>query len=224
MANKFNVYLISNLSLPEDSNDSENDTGTAFDKEGDKRCHIFNYSTPGLPDAKDVPNTSLDSSKQESQFLKKQRMSRHSELHKQNDACERMTPTRLPKCTRQSFKSTPKSSTLSKKYRSPSTSASSPESHSPDSHSSTSIDFNHDTPPTEIHISVTTNPDHDVLPTQNGALNVDEDPIERHVDEVPPNDDWPTKVYEILKNISNGLNTLVELVETTESKIKFVKG
>ena len=226
MASKFNVDdLISDSSSPEDSNDSENDTGTAFDKEGDKLCHIFNYSSPGPSDAKDVPNTSLDSSERESQFLKKRRVNRHSEVHKENDACERTTPTRLPKRARKSVKSTPKSSTLSKKYRSPSTSVSSSESHvssSPDSHSSTDIDFNPDTPPTEIHMNGTTSPDHDVLPTENGALIIDKDPIKEH-DEVPPNDDEPTKVYEILKNISNVLNTLVERVETTESEIKFVK-
>ena len=83
------------------------------------------------------------------------------------------------------------------------------------------IDFDPDTPPTEIHMNGTTNPDHDVLPTENGALIIDEDPVKEH-DKVPPNDDEPTKVYEILKNISNVLNTLVKRVETTESEIKFI--
>ena len=133
-------------------------------------------------------------------------MNRHSEVHKEN-ACEHTTPTRLPKRACQSVKSTPKSSILSKKYRSPSTSPSLSESHVPHSHSFTDIDLNHDTPPTEIHMNGTTNPDYDVLPTDNRALNIDEDCIEEHVDEVPPNDDGPTKVYEIKKNISNVINT-----------------
>ena len=217
MASKFIVDdLIGDSSSPEDSNDSENDTGKTFDKEGDKRCHIFNYSSPRPPDAKDVPNASLDSSERESQFLKKRRVNRHSKIHKENDVCERKTPTRLPKRARKSVKSTPKSSTLSKKYLSPSTSISS------ESHSSTDIDFNPDTPPTETHMNGTTNPYHDVLPTENGALIIDEDPVKEH-DKVPPNDVESTKVYEILKNISNVLNTLVKRVETTESEIKFVK-
>ena len=111
IANKFSLDdLISNCSYPEDSNDSEDDTGTAFDKKGDKRCHIFSYSSPGPPE--DVPSMYLLSLKQTGITVpKKQRMDRHSKVQKTNDACERTTPTKLPKHVHRSVKS----STLSKK-------------------------------------------------------------------------------------------------------------
>ena len=209
MANKFNLDdLIDDCSSSEDSSDSERDTpvGRAFDKEGDKRCHVFNYSSPESPE--DVLSTSQHSSERESQFLKKRRMDklRHS---KTSDAgCERTTPTRLPtKRVRRNIKS----STLSKKSQSPSTSA------SPDGHISSSPDT-----PSSI----------DVPPPTDGTANLDnmlpsEIRENEDNDQVPPNDIGTTnsnmEVFKMLKNITNVLNTLVERVETTESEIKLVK-
>lgn len=273
--NKFNLDALSDDgSSPEDSNDSEDAqsaVSTVFDKEGDKRCSVFNFSSP-------VTDESIE---RESQFLKKRRVDRshskkqksifsgdHSKKQKTNCAGDHMTPTRVSKhvAVHRSVRSSRKSGALSKKYPSPSTS-SSPDSYissTPDTHSSSGdqVDIDHE-PPTEIQENGISNLDHDRPSTEseeNGALNLDHDvasaesedtgtpnleddhvlPTESQEErnsnlddneepklpnDKPQKENGPAnlKVFAMLKNISNVLDTLVERVKTTESEIKYVK-
>ena len=70
---KFNLDALHNdCSSPEDSDDWENAgsvVSMAFDKEGDKQCHIFNFSSPDI-DLDNVCSNLSYSNERESQFLK----------------------------------------------------------------------------------------------------------------------------------------------------------
>jgi len=72
--------------------DGEFDVSTAFDNEGDKRCHVFNFSSP--PDMDEVRTTLAHSSECGSQSIKKQKVDKHRSYS--------VTPTRCPKGIRRS--------------------------------------------------------------------------------------------------------------------------